>query len=57
MLTACPNRRRDQAHSPTHLLLGSYLFLLRRKNMERVEEGRKGRKKEREGKGRQIKEN
>lgn len=57
MLTACPHHRRDQAHSPTHLLLGSYLFLLRRKNMETVEEGKNRRKKEREGKGRQIKEN
>lgn len=42
---------------PTHLLLCSYLFLLRKKNVERIEEGREGRKKERRGKGRKIKEN
>lgn len=52
-----PPRRRSRAHSPTHLLLCSHLFLLRRKSMERVEKGREGRKKEVGGKGRKIKEN
>lgn len=45
----------ERAHSPNYLLLGSHLFLLRRKKT--VEEERGERKKGGRGKGRKKKEN